>query len=62
MKGFETQFNAIKPEAVPDKKKKGGNSVETENIKETAEGELVPLQETEESVFFLGVETAKGLG
>ena len=62
MKEFESQFNAIKPEGDAGQKKKEADVNQPENPSENLEGKLIPLQETDESVSFLGVETAKGQG
>ena len=62
MKEFESQFNAITPEIPESKKKPEADSAVSEGIKKPTEEKLIPLQETEESVFFLGVETSKGKG
>ena len=62
MKEFETQFNAITPDAPESKKKLEADSAVPEDVKKPTEEKLIPLQEREESVSFLGVETAKGHG
>jgi len=62
MKEFGTQFNAITPETPESGERKGENLATLESTDKPIERELIPLQETEESISFLGVEVSKGNG